>query len=248
MRSVLSIICLIVICLVSVNSIAQDALITNNHDTLQVKILKITEKTVSYKLTTYEDGPTYELSNNRIGKIVYSNGEEYSFDNGNLQGAPIYDQYKNSVEFIASDLVLTRAGLAYSRFFGKSFEVRIEGSVSLVTHNYNQIGSFANFGGVQFNYHPLSFRRLDYYVGVRGRLGNTLDYRYEPYYYDNYEYFAPIYSNRIIGTVGVINGLRVNLNKRFAINTAFSLDIMMEEARGATQATAGGIFGLCYKF
>ncbi len=248
MRSLLTIIC-ISLFLGGMNKVqAQDIIITSDHDSLQAKVLKITEKVTSYKLESYLDGPTYELSNGRIQKIIYKNGEEFTFDNGSPQGAPIFDQHKNNIEWVASEIAMLRGSMAYSRFIGKYFEVRIGGSISLVDVTRSYGHNFLNYGELQFNYHPLSFRKLDYYIGLRGRIGNARTYSYEPYYYYNNYYYTSIMTNKVVGSVGLINGVRLNFTQRFGINMALSLDAYMVESRGAVEPTVGGIFGVGFKF
>lgn len=245
MRIALLIFCLSILSATS-KYFSQDKIITKDYDTLQAKVLTISEKFTSYKLENYIDGPTYELSNNRIRSIIYSNGEEFSFDNGSPQGAAVYDKYKNSIEFVTSELLALRGSLAYSRFISRNFEVRVGASISLVDVSYSYGNDFESYGDIQFNYHPLSFRQIDYYIGVRGRMGNTRYNYYYPYYYA--EYYYPSYENKVAGTIGMINGIRFNFNERFSLNTAFSLDAYIVEARGAIKPLAGGIFGACYKF
>lgn len=246
MRKYLSIICLSIVSVLNIS--AQDKIITKDRDTLESKVLKITEKLTTYKLSSYMEGPEYELSNNRIEKIIYSNGEEFAFDNGSPQGQAMYNQYKNSIEFVPSDLISTRVGLAFSRFVGKNFEVKLESSLSFVPYNRSNANYFLNYGGIQLNYHPLSYRKVDYYVGARLRVGNYKTYRYSPYYYDTYYYYEPVITDKVASTLGVINGMRINFNERFALNTGFSLDILIEEGHGATEPVVGGILGVCVKF
>lgn len=230
-------------------SIAQDKIITMSHDTLDAKVIKITEQITSYKLSSYIDGPTYELDNKRITKILYFNGEEFSFENGSPQGTPIFDKHKNSIEFIASELTMMRFSLGYSRFYSTNFEIKLEGSASIVNAYQSNGENFLNYAGVQLNYHPLSFRKFDYYIGIRGRLGNHKNYYYyEPYYYNGQTYYSNSVRNTVVGTVGVMNGIRANLTQRFAIDFGLSLDILFEETRGVTQPAAGGILGVCYNF
>lgn len=246
MRTPLSIICLGILFVSFLETKAQDIIITAKNDTLNAKVLTISESITSYKLESYLDGPTYELSNGRIDKIIYENGEVFAFENGAPQGALIYDKYKNSIEFIASELTLLKAALAYSRFITKNLEVRVGGTLSLNQNNYGDY--FQNYGDLQLNFHPLSYRKIDYYIGARGRIGNARRYFYDPYYYNGYQYYNTNYYNKVAGTIGLINGMRINLTQRFALNTAFSLDVYLLESQGAIQPVAAGIFGACYKF
>lgn len=247
MRTIYSIICSILLLAFSTRTYSQDIIITNDHDTLEAKVLTISESITSYKLNSYLEGPTYELSNKRINRIIYSNGEEFSFDNGSPQGSPVYNQYKNSIELVASELTMLRGSLAYSRFISKNFEIRVGASFSFVDVTESYGNNFENFGDLQLNYHPFSFRQVDYYIGLRGRIGNSRTYNYLPYYYYD-EYYYPSYSNKVAGTIGMINGIRFNFTQRFAINTALSLETYIVEANGATMPLVSGVFGACYKF
>lgn len=246
MRTPLSIICFISLFAFSFKGHGQDMIITINHDTIRAKVLTVTETMHSYQLENYPDGPTYELNNYRIAKIIYGNGDETAFMYGKPYGDVTYDQYKNSIEIVASELALLKGSLAYSRFISKNWEVRVGASISLNQNNYGDY--FQNYGDLQVNYHPLSFTKVDYYIGIRGRMGNERRYYYDPYYYNGYQYYNRVYYNKVAGTIGLINGLKFNFTQRFAINTALSLDIYVLESQGAIQPLAAGIFGACYKF
>lgn len=247
MRSTTLIICSLFICLLNLNSYAQDKIITKDRDTLDAKVITISEKITSYKLTSYLEGPEYQLSNQRISKILFANGEEFQFDNGSPQGTPLFDEYKNSLEFMPTELVFARFGLGYSRFIGKNFEVKLEGATNFMNRPNSGISNFSNFAGLQINYHPISFRRVDYYVGARFRIGNVRYYRYNNNYYNIYGN-EPSIANAVVSTIGVINGLRINFTQRFALNLGFSMEVLLEEGYGATQTLPALSFGVCYKF
>jgi hypothetical protein len=248
MRQTISIICATLLVGSIAEYKAQDVIISTDHDTLKAKVLTITEDITSYKLESYLDGPTYELSNGRISKIIYSNGEEFSFENGTPQGAPLFNKHKNSIELVISDIAVSRAGLAYSRFIGENFEIKLEASASLVPVGRSHANYFENFGGIQFNYHPLSFRKVDYYVGIRGRMGNNTVSRYYYDYYDPYYYGYTSQYRAYTGSIGAVNGMRLNFNDRFALNGAVSLDLILQETLGITTPTISGILGVCYNF
>ncbi len=61
---------------------AQDVIVLNNDyfDELQVKVVEVLESEVKYKKWSYQDGPTYSLSTNKILYIKYQNGEKERFD------------------------------------------------------------------------------------------------------------------------------------------------------------------------
>ena len=64
---------------------AQDLIVKNNGDEIQVKVLSVDEDKVSYKKWSNKNGPTYSLGTDKIFMIKYQNGEKDVFsakDNG----------------------------------------------------------------------------------------------------------------------------------------------------------------------
>lgn len=63
------------------NVSAQDLIVLNNDDVeeLQVKVIEVSESAVKYKKWSYQDGPIFTLSTNKILYIKYQNGEKQRF-------------------------------------------------------------------------------------------------------------------------------------------------------------------------
>lgn len=69
--------------LVSIASIAsaQDILVKNDKTELKVKVLEITETTISYKKFELLDGPTYAIAKAEVFMIIYQNGTKEYMEN-----------------------------------------------------------------------------------------------------------------------------------------------------------------------
>ena len=219
---------------------AQDKIILQGGDTIEVKISKITEKSISYHLSNYADGPLYEVSHSRVSRIIYPHGEEIAFEDGFGPGTQIFDNHKNSIEVIVSEFVAGRASMAYSRILGKRLELRLQGAYS-----FDDNFDLENFAGFQFLYHPLSFRKVDYYTGISSRVGNMTEYYYP--YYENYNSYISMSTPSLAMTVELVNGFKVNLNQRFAINFGFTAGAFASN-RGRSGAIFSGFVGTAFRF
>jgi len=119
------IICLIVL----TNSLfAQHTIKLYSGDTLRVKVTEITERTTTYKLPNYFDGPAIIISNSKIEQIVYPNGEVISFDKDSPLGKENFIHKKNSIEILLSEISVGRLGFGYNRQLGNNFNLRLSGA------------------------------------------------------------------------------------------------------------------------
>lgn len=53
---------------------AQDTIIKKNYEKLLVKVIEISDSTISYKIFYNPDGKIYELSNRNVLSVIYENG------------------------------------------------------------------------------------------------------------------------------------------------------------------------------
>lgn len=109
---------------------AQDKLYKRNGDMMEVNVVEINTRTISYQKASNPDGPTYVINRDEVSKIVYENGSEESFDRmrpGPHRPGPIntkanLDYGNNIVAF--SPLQITEyglgVGLSYERVLDKA--------------------------------------------------------------------------------------------------------------------------------
>ena len=226
-----------------VNIKAQDKIILHGGDTIEVKISKISAKSISYHLSNYADGPLYEVNHSGVSKIIYPNGEEIAFEDGFGPGTQLFNNHKNSIEIITTEIIAGRASLAYSRQIGNHFEARIQGAYSF-QDNFN----LEHYGGLQFLYHPLGFRKVDYYFGLGTRIGSMSFY--QPYYtevngliyYDN-----SVPRKTTAATLEIVNGFKLNLNQRFAFNFGFTAGALTTES-SYSDIIISGFIGTAFRF
>ena len=58
---------------------AQDIIRTKTGKEIEAKVLEISDKEVTYKMYDNQEGPTIRISTERLYKIFFENGSEYSF-------------------------------------------------------------------------------------------------------------------------------------------------------------------------
>jgi hypothetical protein len=70
---------LLLLCCFSVFVSAQDTLFMKSGEVIKAKIIEVNETNVSYKKTSYPEGPTFIVAKNKIAKIVYGDGSVDTF-------------------------------------------------------------------------------------------------------------------------------------------------------------------------
>jgi hypothetical protein len=217
---------------------SQDKIILKTKDTLEVKVISITENLIVFKKSNYLDGPNYELKNVMIDKIIFFDGKVENFDIYNI----CYTGQKNAVEIIFSEMSMSRIGLAYSRQLGNYFKVRAQGGYSIgndyIFDPNHEIKNYINF---QALYYPNSHKKVAYYTGLDYRFGNFENYYH--YYYFNYQKSLENFSR-----YGLVNGLEINFSKHFSVNTYFTTGILQEVNSKDVNAKIDGGISICTKF
>lgn len=56
--------------------LAQDVILLHNRDSIQAKVIEVTDQTISYKMFNYQDGPTIVLNKNQVNYILWQTGEK----------------------------------------------------------------------------------------------------------------------------------------------------------------------------
>lgn len=112
-------------------SFAQDKLYKRNGDMMEVNVVEINTRTISYQKASNLDGPTYVINRDDVTKVVYENGTEEYFDRTRpgppRPGQPINpkanNEYGNNIIGF-SPLQITEyglgVGLSYERVLDKA--------------------------------------------------------------------------------------------------------------------------------
>lgn len=81
----------IVLVVAVTNASAQDLIVLNSDavEEMQVKVVEVSDSEVKYKKWSYQDGPTFSLSTDKILYIKYQNGEKQRFDKQGESVKPI---------------------------------------------------------------------------------------------------------------------------------------------------------------
>ena len=87
----------ITLILLTLSSIAQDIIVTNQSERIECKVIEISETQVSYKKHSNLNGPLFTMSAARVASIIFENGEVYTFNNVPAETEQSND-YSNEVE------------------------------------------------------------------------------------------------------------------------------------------------------
>src|SRR5690606_11071202 len=111
---------------------SQDKLHLKNGEVHEVRIVKITDKEVTYKKFENLDGPEYIISRRDVVKIVYSNGVEENLNSSKSEGSSphtneqILDFNRNIVGYNYFDMIFKRISFTYEHIFGQKGQLGIE--------------------------------------------------------------------------------------------------------------------------
>ena len=65
---------------------AQDKIVKKNGETIEVKVIQITSRIITYKRLNNLEGPEYSIPKMQVSKVIYANGSEDNFDRNNERG------------------------------------------------------------------------------------------------------------------------------------------------------------------
>lgn len=230
---------------------SQHAILLYSGDTLNVKVIEITEKKTTYKLLNYFDGPSIVISNSKIDQIVYPNGEVISFDDDSALGKENFVIKKNSIEIVVSEVLMGRIGFGYNRHLGNLFNLRISGAFSVSQdHLFNPYFLIKHYASLDGQYFPLGHKRVSFYTGLRATLGQRQYYDYYSYYSGNgYPISTTINKLRNYGTFQIQNGIQVNIGQNFNINAMWATGLLLcEEERDNKSPINQGYISIGFKF
>jgi hypothetical protein len=210
------------------------------------KVTKIKYSNGSTDVFSKESKEESNEKNSTLSNIVYENDSVY-MRSKNICGVDIVQFFANSVGFV------------YERFLDKynRFSIRIPISIGTNYQNYqtfyenNYRGDFLYsdninlyrsgkvFGtSIEFNYYPVKFKRVNYYIGPYFEYGvfyYAIAKEYTNYYgyYPHYNSETVPYSNGQHLAGGINNGILWHLNKYIVISTSIGIGIKKDETVSA---------------
>lgn len=125
---------------------AQDNLYKKNGDLMEVKIMEVNARTVSFKKTSNPDGPLYTINKGEVAKITYENGAEDVF--GEVGTAKTRSSKKshtygnNIISFIPMEITSgVGIGLSYERAIDKENVLSFYMPVTMAFNDNNPTGT-----------------------------------------------------------------------------------------------------------
>lgn len=103
----------------------QDRLYKKNGDMIEVKVIEVSARTISYKKADNTAGPTYTIARGDVAKIVYENGSEDLFGIVERQTTPLPRKdvkYGNNIISVMPMQITSNVGvgMAYERVLDKA--------------------------------------------------------------------------------------------------------------------------------
>ena len=170
--------------LFSINLRAQDILIKTNGENLTVKVEKIGETTVEYKLFSNLDGPIYSVNKSEVFQIKYQNGSIDNFNtNTKQQPTNTTNSTPSNIPPVFQSKYLTKN--TFGIFVGGSIP---GGSFSQASSSF--VDGFANPG---FSLAFIGNKNLVKYLGLGYAIGGDVNF------------FNTVKYQSLLGTSGNIN-------------------------------------------
>lgn len=191
---------------------AQDVLVKVDSSRIQVKVITVTDKVITYKSYSNQDGPVYEISRRYVARIQYENGTVERY--GKTVSEELRDPRNNSISLTTTDLISGVITLNYEHtFFGK-LGVRVTGSTGIMglsgkrpmsytnSYYYNRYKIFS--AGLDIHYTYFQGRNISLYTGALVEFGQSR----KSYYYWDFPPYGPIGpENYYFG--GITNGIKI---------------------------------------
>jgi len=231
------------LCVLCYQTQAQDTLILK-YEKIACKVMRIAEKVVEYKKWDNIDGPTYEMSKEKIVRIVFQNGTTENFGKSSASTHTSTESFITRRQGIKVDLLapsLHKITLGYEYTLNK--DIGFEGYLSFISSQvldnrrtyYTRAPRVDGVGlklGTKFwlNHDPSMnkgnphgnmggwFMRIDL-MYTRAAMANVRYYEYNayPYYYD---------INRYIGTVNIDQfGMAINFGWQVLLSNRFTVQM-----------------------
>ena len=210
-------------------SVAQDVLVLEDGNRLEVILEIITDDEIRYRRFENPAGPLFTKSRKSVTRIEYENGtvEQYGTSKAVLEITQ-----RNLVGYNYFDLVTLNFSMAYERLLGEDQNVSLYVPVRV---GFAQGASYVEdpnvFGiGAGFMVYPFGQRKISYYTGplVTYSIRDTYVYMY--YYDEATESWINESYNENHNFFGayVVNGMKLNFNDRLGLNFNLGLGFLMD--------------------
>jgi hypothetical protein len=197
--------------------------------------------------------------------VFSKESKEESNENNSISSGYVYENdsvYMKSKNIFGIDIgqfFFHSIGFIYERFLDKynRFSIRIPFSIGINYQNYQNLYENYNYGdfiysdninlyrsgkvfgsSIEFNYYPVKFKRVNYYIGPYFEYG-VFYYGIEKVY-TNYNGYYPYYNSEIIPyrngqhlAGGINNGILWHLNKYVVLSTSIGIGIKKDETISA---------------
>ncbi len=228
---------------------AQDTLHFRSGNVLPAKILKVGQKTIVYKKHSNINGPDYEVSRNKVIKVVYENGETDFFTGVPSLGAKhprnkpdkLEDYGKNIVNTNYMDWLFKKVSLSYERILGEKGMLGLKGTFSLGfgTDRYTP-GNTVWGTELEFHIYPGGQKRFTYYLSPMITFGEGRFRENGGYYNDQGGYWVSQYNNVNRNYYGFYlgHGFRFSPTKHFDTSLMFALGMRRDYDFSPTRVNA----------
>ncbi len=157
---------LIFLSLIGLNSVAQDKIYLKSGEKIEAKIIKVTEEKIEYKKFNNQNGPTFEISVDKIQLVVYENGESQILQNSKSDENNISES-KTKNENCQSRINIDLASISKNGPASISYEIlNKSGSRGIeipISYHYNLFNSDKTNSGYTIGLN------LKYYVNKKGK-------------------------------------------------------------------------------
>lgn len=206
---------------------AQDQILLTNGNELNVKIVEVLEKTVSYKIYDKPEGPLYIINKTEIATIIYENGQTEIYNNlvkkteSEKPEIPAGTQKfrKNIFLMHVLDFTWLDYTISYERISNDGkFGFQVPVCIGLSQNGDGpDFGPFHNvfYSGLGLKYYPLGQKTVSYFFGPSVKIGMGEEMNW-----------------------GFMNE---QLDKAYFVKIHFNNGIMISPAGGFTFSAIGGI-------
>ncbi len=227
---------------------AQDTLHFRSGNVLPAKILKVSQKTVLYKKHSNMNGPEYEVSRNKIIKVVYQNGETDYFtgvpsivaENPRNKPDKLEGFGKNIININYMDWLFKKMTFSYERILGEKGMVGVKGSFSGGFGADRYTPSNTIWGSeLEFHIYPSGQNRFTYYLSPMMTFGEAR-FRENRSYQSDQGYWVTHYEDVIKKYYGFYlgHGIRFSPTKHFDTSFMFALGVRRDYLHTPTRVNA----------
>jgi hypothetical protein len=143
---------------------AQDTIVMKNGDLIVAKIIEVNESSVKYKKFSYQEGPLFIISIERIAEIRYADGSKDTFAGNNSKPSEARDSSlygRNLLSLNATNFLFGNVSLSYEHFGKKgNFGLRIPVYIA-----YSETRSSMTGAAVDFKFYLGKPGKARYYLG-----------------------------------------------------------------------------------